>query len=596
VKAPLLIPAPRKILLRDGSYVPPPTLEMELAGFTLGSGSPRGIEARVEPGAAAESYRLTVRAGGVSLIAADRAGMFYGIMTLRQLLRAAGRTAAIPCLQIEDRPEFPVRGVMLDISRDRVPTMECLKGLIDLWSELKINQVQLYTEHTFAYPEHGIVWKDASPVSPREAEELDRYCAERAVELVPNQNSFGHMERWLRHPPYRGLAEATGSFTDPWGGVRHEPTTLDPLHPGSLDLLRGLFEELLPHFSSRMVNVGGDEPLGLGQGRSREACARQGPGRVYLDFLLKIHEELARRGRIMQFYGDVIVQCPELIREIPREAIVLEWGYEAGHPFSEECRLLAEAALPFYVCPGTSAWNSLGGRFGNARDNILGAAAQGRRAGAGGLLLTDWGDNGHWQQLPVSYPAYLLGAAASWNPQAAGEIDIEACLSEHLFRDPSGNAARALMILENVQDEGMLRFRNAGALAVLLIPDLQPYHLRELEHFRGYDFGGEQARIRESLSLLEQAEMRSRDGELLRQELRFTADLMMHAARLGKERFATPGQAVAEIAPSRRAELAVEMEGLIGRYEKLWLARSRPGGLSDSAGRLTAVKNSYLSP
>jgi hexosaminidase len=594
---PVLIPQPRKVNLRGGLYALPPSLEPELSRYTIQAEIPKGITASIDTGSGGDeqSYRLSVDPDGVSLIGGGCAGLFYGLMTLRQLARQADEAGRIRCLQIEDRPELPARGVMLDISRDRVPTMETLKRLIDLWAELKINQVQLYTEHTFAYPAHRVVWRDASPITPEEAEELDRYCADRAIELVPNQNSFGHMERWLKHEPYSRLAELAGSFVDPWGGIRNQPTTLNPLDPGSLELLRNLYGELLPHFKSNMINVGADETFELGQGRSKEECRRRGTGRIYLEFMLKIHEQLSRMGRVMQLYGDIILHHPELIEELPRDVIALDWGYEADHPFAAESRLFADAGLCFYVCPGTSSWNSLGGRWSNARKNILCAAAEGGEAGAAGLLLTDWGDNGHWQQLPVSYPGYLLAAAAGWNPETAGDLDIETCLSRHVFKDKTGNAARALLILGNLFQAGNAGLRNAGAAAVLLLLDLQQYYREELKRLRGYEFSRETEVITEVLTLLDQADIRASDADVLHDELRFTADLMVHAARLGKERFATPGLHVEEIPASSRQEMAFELDSLIGRYRELWLKRSRPGGLDDSAGRMRALRNSYLS-
>ena len=103
---------------------------------------------------------------------------------------------------------------MLDISRDKVPTMATLFSLVDLLAELKINQLQLYTEHTFAYRNHPAVWAKASPMTGDEILQLDQYCRERFIELVPNQNSFGHMEQWLKLPQYRDLAEARDSIKD----------------------------------------------------------------------------------------------------------------------------------------------------------------------------------------------------------------------------------------------------------------------------------------------------------------------------------------------------------------------------------------------
>ncbi len=342
--------------------------------------------------------------------------------------------------------------------------------------------------------------------------------------------------------------------------------------------------------------MGADEPIDLGHGRSREACRRQGVGRVYLDFLRQIHEQVTRRGRVMQCCADVLVRYPELLREVPRDLVAVEWGYEADHPFAVECRVLAEAGLSFYVCPGTSSWNSLGGRWANARANIRAAARDGLAAGAEGFLLADWGDNGHWQQLPVSYPAYVYGAAAGWNPGSEEGLDVEGFLSAQVFLDRTGAAARALGLLGEVGLNSVAALPNATVLAVLLLLTLEPYHRQALERFRGYRFEREEALLAESLRQLAGARPLADDGELLRGELELTAGLLHHAARLGRERFATPGLATREIPRPERRRLAEELDGLVAEYRRLWSARSRPGGLEDSAGRMLALKSSYADP
>src|SRR5690606_38189466 len=146
---------------------------------------------------------------------ADTAGIYYGVLTLIQLLRHYGAT--LPDLEVHDHPDFPVRGIMLDVSRDRVPTMETLYNLIDLLAGWKMNQLQLYMEHSFAYSHHQTVWKEASPITGQQILELDVYCRQRHIELVPNQNSFGHLERWLKHPEYKHLAECPDGFIGDFG-------------------------------------------------------------------------------------------------------------------------------------------------------------------------------------------------------------------------------------------------------------------------------------------------------------------------------------------------------------------------------------------
>ncbi|MGC8782655.1 MAG: beta-N-acetylhexosaminidase, partial [Anaerolineae bacterium] len=380
-----------------------------------------------------QGYELTITTEGIHAVASTPAGIFYAVCTLIQLLEPASREQLpgvsrlgparrhrealknhqLPTLRISDWPDFPNRGVMLDVSRDRVPTMETLFGLVDLLASWKINQLQLYTEHTFAYRNHPEVWAEASPFTGEEIMALDAYCRERFIELVPNQNSFGHMTRWLIHDRYRHLAEAPNGCDTRWGHY-DVPLSLCPIDPGSIELVRSMYDELLPHFSSRQINVGCDETIDLGLGRSKEAVATQGIGRVYLDFLLKIYREVKARGRTMQFWGDIIMEHPELVPELPRDVIALEWGYEPDHPFDEHGRRFAESGVPFYVCPGTGTWNTVAGRTKSALENLRNAAMNGIRNGAIGYLITDWGDAGHWQPLPVSYLGFAWGAALSW--------------------------------------------------------------------------------------------------------------------------------------------------------------------------------------
>ena len=162
---------------------------------------------------------------------------------------------------------------MLDVSRNRVPRMDWLRHLVDALQALRYNELQLYTEHSFAYRRHLQVWEQASPMRPEEIRELDLYCSERGIELVLNQNSFGHMERWLRHDAYQHLAESPKGFEHPIAGWRAFGSTLYPC-PESLEFIDSLYAELLPNFSSSQLNIGCDEPWELGQ----DAVARASHG------------------------------------------------------------------------------------------------------------------------------------------------------------------------------------------------------------------------------------------------------------------------------------------------------------------------------
>ena len=326
---------------------------------------------------------------------------------------------------------FAVRSYMLDISRDKVPTMGTLRLIVDLLAKFGYNQFQLYTEHTFAYSRHKGVWEHASPLTPSEIRALDAYCAMNGIELVANQNSFGHLERWLTKPEYNHLAELPqGGAPLPWGGFKKDPTTLCPTDPRSLEFLDGLYDELLPNFESKLFNIGCDETFDLlGEGRSAAQVKEKGEGRVYLEFLKQVADLARKHGRRPMFWGDVILKHPELVPELPKDLIALDWGYEGNHPFMEQAEKFKAAGLEFYVCPGTSSWNSLAGRVENMRENMIAAAHAGRIHGANGFMVTDWGDGGHWQPLAASLPGLVFGGLLATEGAHAAKMDIESALN-----------------------------------------------------------------------------------------------------------------------------------------------------------------------
>lgn len=531
-----------------------------------------------EPAEFADSqrYSLLIRPDEIRMRSSSPAGFYYAATTLCQLIESGCRF--IQAMQIDDWPDFPARGVMLDISRDKVPTLATLRRLIDLLAGWKINQLQLYTEHTFAYAGHERVWRGASPLTGQQVEALDEYCRRRFIEMVPNQNSFGHMERWLRHEPYARLAEARGPWRTPWGDIRRTPTTLNPLDAGSIRLVAGLYDQMLPHFRSGLFNVGCDETWELGQGASAAACRRRGVGRVYLEFLRKIHGEVTRRGRRMMFWADIALKHPDLAAELPADLIPLLWGYEADHPFDRECDAIARRGLPFYVCPGTSTWCSFGGRTRNCLANIANAAAAGRRHGASGCLITDWGDFGHRQYLPASYGGFLCGAAMSWCGATNASIDVAREVSRHVFSDDSGAIGRLWRDAGAIHELSGVSLKNRTVLFSCM-----EGRLGSEESAHGLTPRSIQAMLRR-IAELEEAASRARwtgdEGLLARDELRMTLAVLRHACRRAAVAV-TPPEAVA----GRRLirALADDMRQIITRHGRLWLKRNRPGGLASSA-------------
>jgi len=595
-KPPVLVPQPQLIELGKATYELRAAQQEQIYDFTLDTPLPdEFVYTLVEPLPGKHDwYRLKIHPDGVEIEAVARSGLFYALQTIKQLIRQSS-DRSLPTGKIEDWADFKVRGVLYDISRDRVPRLETLKELIDMWAEWKYNQLQLYTEHAFAYRRHRNVWKEASPLTANELGELRDYCRLRAIELVPNQNSFGHMERWLQHDEYKYLAESPDGFYDPWGEFRSSSSTLSPAVDDAIPFLSELYDELLPCFESDYLNIGGDEPWELGKGRSKALCKTEGLDRLYINFLMKIYSLVQSKGKKVQVYGDIVMEYPHLIEELPKDMVLINWGYEADHPFERECAQIAASDLSFYVCTGNSAWNSLGGRWENTRVNIAHGAAQGMKFGAEGLIVSEWGDNGHWQQLPAGLPGFMFGACAGWNLKAITLFDPEVVLAMHVF-EGSRELAAAAMQLQHVWEQSGVRLHNVSLPAVLLLDPVFPYYRSEYHQFHNFSFEKENKLLDSAKAhldwVLSATELSSKVARYAA-ELQFTQKLLQHGCRLGRLQLATEQLTIAEIASEERVALAAELEPLIEEYRRLWLQRSRPGGLADSTARMESLLHSY---
>jgi hexosaminidase len=659
-----LLPMPKRITLDPDSCCRlPEGTAAAVRNYTIGSPLPSGIVWTRKSGtltttdsrgrAKHDWHRIILNPDCIEIACQDERTCFFALQTIRQLLVSFGQKDGgsviprtepavmepLPCGIIEDWADYEWRGIMLDISRDRVPTMESLFTLIEFWAGLKYNQLQLYMEHTFAYRGHEMVWKDASPITFKELRDIEQFCAARGIELAANQNSFGHMERWLKYPEYHELAEMPDGFTDPWGVFRPVSSTLAPVVDASLDLIDDLYAQLLPLVKSLLVNVGGDEPWELGQGRSADRCREVGLEQVYVDFLCRLHDLAAKYGKRMLVWADVLMRHPEKVDRLPKDTVLVDWGYEANHPFERECEILASSGFDYIICAGNSAWNTIGGRWANASLNIRRAAAAGLRGHrpAKGFMVTEWGDNGHMQQFPVGLPGFILGGATAWNGDGsaleAGELKelhgllempyMQEILYHVLAEYPklvygsdgvSDNGvlppaagkylAEALLRLEQVGEiycsrEPEKGIHNTTLLGALLMDHLAPYNTEEIARFAGYPFDRELEELDRIDMLLEGTVSTGDAPTLMQQELRWTADMLRFSCSLGRCRLggdagAGSGASAAlqglltidQIPQAERNRLGERLQELIAEYRRLWHRRSRPGGLEDSGERL----------
>ena len=419
---PQLLPMPRRLRLLGGRL----------------AGSPG---ARLEPGAGPpESYTLTIDRG-IRIAAPDETGRLHGQRTLEQLARQYGRR--LPRLRIEDAPAFLNRGYSLDISRGRVPTLAALKALADKLAALKMNRLQLYIEHVFDFAFDPDIGAGADPLTASEIRAFDAYCRARHIELIPCLACFGHMGKILSLPAYRKLAEVEWPVRD-WESAtwrqRLRGATLNPRRPESRRLIRRMLDEFLPLFSSPRFNMCGDETYDLGRGANAAWVRQHGVAALYLKHLEFVRGVAGEHGKQLMFWGDVMQRHPEAIRRIPRDVVALDWGYERTTDFEKAGRFI-RAGIETWVCPSTRGYKVVFNEVAEARANISGYARAGRRLGAAGLLVTDWGDMGHFNLPAASLHGLALGAAMGWNPDSDAGAAFDRAFAIQCLGDPAGKIA-----------------------------------------------------------------------------------------------------------------------------------------------------------
>lgn len=534
------------------------------------------ISIYLSPALASQEYKLHVSSDQINIEGGDESAVYYALQTFSQILQYAKQSGSISLVSIQDSPDFKRRGILLDISRNKVPTMESLEKLIDLFSSWKINELQLYTENTFAYHNHSVVWEGFSPMTAEEIIQLDKLCNDRYIDLVPNQTSLGHMDQWISHNEYKELSERMESYA---GHV------MSPVVPKTLNLMRELYAELLPNFSSKYFNINCDEAQDIGIGRSKEIVEKRGRGRVYLDYLVQLNNEIGKYGKTTLFWGDIILNSPELIPKIPKDMISLVWGYAADYPFNENCKKFSDADRIFYVCPGTSSWNSLVGRNQNAFDNLKNASFNGKKYNAIGFLNTDWGDGGHWQPLSVSYPAYLFGAAVSWGLRENEDIDVGRLIDRYIFEDESGTAGKALIQIGNAYLSTVTpEVRNASVFNQLIV---NPNSVLP----KGLSSEGLKSCIKnldENLEKLLKSPMKARDAEIVKDEMKLAVALAQLGCKIGLARLSGKHRSndIGSIRDQDKKALASEFRGLIQEHQRIWVLRNRSGGLQVSTKNL----------
>jgi len=384
-----------------------------------------------------EGYILNVSADLVVVAGASPAGVFYGLQTIKQLIRGDGPDAYIQGVKIVDWPAMRWRGVSDDISRGPVPTVAYIKRQLRTFAAYKLNMHSFYMEHTFSSKSHPLIGPEGGSLTADEIRELVAYAKSYHIELVPEQQTFGHLHKALKYEKYSSLAET------PYGDV------LSPQQEGTYKLIADWYRELNELFPGKFFHIGEDETFELGEGQSREAARLKGVGAVYFEHLNRVRDLLKNYDRKLIFWGDIALNHSDLIGNIPKEMIVANWDYGAKDDYTNRIKPFKDAGLEQLVCPGVWGWNQIFPNIDASSKNIINFVRDGQAAGAVGMLNTSWDDDGE-SLFEMTWYGIVLGAAASWQSQAVDQKKFDSDFEWAFFRNDGDQFVSVIHALGSV--------------------------------------------------------------------------------------------------------------------------------------------------
>ena len=381
-----------------------------------------------------EGYLLVPDGSTLTVIGATAAGVFYGAQTVKQLVVGRGPRAVLQMASVRDWPAMRHRGLHDDLSRGPVPTLDFMKRQLRTFAAYKINTYSPYFEQTLAYRSNPLIAPPGGALSREDVAELVAYARRYHIDVVPEQEAFGHLHHALKYELYGSLAET------PHGHV------VAPGQPGSMALIKQWFAEIDTLFPSTYVHIGADETFELGRGQTAERIRRDSIGPVYLGFLKDIVESIKRPGKRYLFWGDVAVNHPNLVGSLPKEMIAVPWDYGAGQSYDRLITPFTKAGIETWVAPGVSNWNRVYPNYNTAFINIRNFVRDGQRLGATGMLNTTWDDDGE-ALFNQTWAGVLFGAAAGWQ-QGESSIDtFQKSFGRAFYRDTSGRMDAAERLL-----------------------------------------------------------------------------------------------------------------------------------------------------
>jgi hypothetical protein len=435
----------KQIVLKGGFTCP--ILGNKLSRLKIGTSESKGtvtliLHKSIAEIPSEEGYIMTISGDRVEISSIGEAGLFYGCMSLEQLLEdAADYKIPLPSCRITDYPVLSYRAVHFDV-KHHLDHMNYYYESIDRLARYKINAVVFEFEDKLRYQRQPLVGAPQS-ISIDEMAALTRYAHDRHIEITPLVQGLGHATFILKHQEYAGLRELSWNT---WAFC--------PLHEGTYQVLFDLYRDAMEATpGSRYLHIGGDEIGNIGLcPRCKPMADKEGMLSLSLYWLKRVCEFAGENNRIPVFWDDMPLKhggvyestwsdevtgteaekawkegtpkLDNLLTDFPKNCVYMRWNYTMAR---QPGNILA---LDWYANRGlkamiATATNSEGGMFFQAEERDKDAASSGiitirsfirlaAEKNIGGMLCTAWDDKS--PHMENYWHGFIASAEYSWSP------------------------------------------------------------------------------------------------------------------------------------------------------------------------------------
>jgi hexosaminidase len=281
--------------------------------------------------------------------------------------------------------DFKVKGFHLDL-RIQVMKMPALKEFALKLSKNGINTLVMEWEATYPFEKHNVITGKFA-YSRADIKSFVAYCKTLKIDVIPLQQSFGHVEYILRNHRYKELREDQKDYSQ-----------VNPIRVDSCKaLFTDLYKDLISTHDSPYLHIGGDETYLLGRGEeSKKKVAAVGMGRLYGDYIKMLCDVVVSLGKKPIVWADIALHYPEALKGLPKETIFVDWNY--GWPLDRfgDHEQLMKSGFEIWGSPAIRSaqdnyfltdWNK---HFENIKTFI----PQAKDLGYKGVVMTSWSTSG----------------------------------------------------------------------------------------------------------------------------------------------------------------------------------------------------------